>query len=108
MGRKSLRLYVLGRQWKFSVISADAFVRRFKEESAGVTVPDSLEVVINEEEFTLQTVDHEIWHIAMDSMCISSARLSTEQFEEVTAEVHAVYGDTLRKLGKLIYSHFKD
>lgn len=89
------------------MLDADAFARRFGQQLSGITVPDKQEIVVNEEQFTLNTIRHELFHAALDGMCLTSARLKRDQLEEVSCEVYATYGTSLNRLARQIYNHFR-
>lgn len=98
---------ILGRRWKVSVLSSEAFNKRFKEDLAGITLPLSLEIVVNAEELTLATIRHETWHAVLDGLCVSTADLTPHQFEEINAELFAIHGESLLKFCRKLYAVLK-
>jgi hypothetical protein len=66
-------------------------------EAAGVTLPDSREIVFHLDELNLGTVIHELVHAYYDGLCVSSAELTNDQVEEVFAELFAVHGPCIIK-----------
>lgn len=93
----------MGRTWKISAITAEAYVRRFKDEYAGITLPVSAEIVINREDLTVATIAHELVHAALDGLCVSAASLNASQQEEVYCELFALHGDSLLRLAKKLH-----
>lgn len=102
------KVKILGRPWKVSVLEGDKFLRRFKEEAAGFTLPDSMEIVIHEDEFNLKTIRHELLHAYYDGLCVSSADLTHHQIEEIFCELIAEHGESILKQAKHLYKDLKD
>jgi len=103
-----MKFEALNRDWTVTVLSADDFKRRFDDEAAAFTLPDSNEVVFSEDGLCLATVVHELTHCYYDSLCVSSAELTPHQIEEVFAEMFAIHGEKMLKLAKKIYYEIKD
>lgn len=98
-----LKVRILDRDWKFTVLSGDSFQRQFKEQADGFTFADTREVVLNEDELSLDLVLHELTHVFFDSMCVSSAALDLNQQEEVFAVMNETYGAHMHRLARKIY-----
>lgn len=92
-----MNIDILGSRWHVSVLEADTFTKRYGA-AAGVTIGTFRKIVINEEDLTFGTVAHEIWHAALDSVCVSTASLKPPQLEEVTCELFALHGVALARL----------
>lgn len=101
-----MKVLILGRKWTVAVLSGDLFKKRFEDEAAAFTLPESREIIICEDEFSLDTVRHEVWHSYYASLCVASATLSAEQVEEVSAELYALHGPEMDVMSRRIFKHF--
>lgn len=99
---------ILGRPWKITSLSQEAFIKRFKDEYAGITVPLTREVIINQEDCTLGTVVHEMTHAYIASLCTHSANLTGDQQEEVYCELMALHGTSILSVSKKIYKLLRE
>lgn len=103
-----MKIDVLGRDWKISVLDADQFEKRFGSVDAGITTPETKEIVICADDVFVTTIAHELTHAFYDSLCISSAHLKRDQIEEVFCELLAVHGETILKMAKGICKALQD
>lgn len=106
--RKIIRVQILGREWRVSLLEGDAFVRAYGKEDAGITLPDSMEIVFHADELLLPTIRHELFHAAYAACCVTSASLKMEQQEEVFADIFAHHSPYLVKLANWLFQELKD
>lgn len=105
---KKITIKVLERKWKVTLLDPDDFHRRFKEDAKGFTLTDTKEIVfVDDEDFTLGVVIHELVHAYFDGICTASAFLTLDQQEESFAEMFETYGISLIKLARRLYRELK-
>lgn len=102
-----MKISILGRTWKITAIEPEAFIRRFEDELAGITLLPTREIVINADELNLSTVIHEITHAYIGSLCVSSASLTEDQYEELFCELMSLHGANLIALSKTLLSSLR-
>ena len=101
------RLKILDRSWSIGVLTAHQFKLRFDQEDDGITLPETRQMYIHEEALNLATIKHELIHAYYDGLCLSSAMLTTEQQEEVFAELLATYGSIIMSQARSILKELK-
>jgi hypothetical protein len=108
MARSQIKVNILGRSWKVSVIDGDAFLKRFGEALDGICMPELLEIVYCADDLNLETVVHELVHGWYAGLCTGTTELSGEQMEEIFAEMFSRYGAQILKAGEALYKELKD
>jgi hypothetical protein len=103
-----IKLNILGHDWKIFTHEADDFCRKYDESDAAFTLPAEKEIHFNLEELTLIVTKHELWHAFRAEMCTSSALLSAEQEEEVSAELFANNSDKILRIARHLYKEIKN
>lgn len=104
-----IKIKVFEDTWKIILLSEEEFVRRLKSPGlSGLTDSVHKQVFINEEDCTLETTKHEMFHVFKYYTCTNSASLTETQMEEVFCDLFAVHGDKINKLAKHIYNELKD
>lgn len=90
--------------WTIKVLDEDRFIKLYGDGLEAVTLPEYKVIYLNEEEVTLNTIRHELFHAYYSNLCVSAACLSDRQTEEVAAELFCKHGDTILKQSKYIYA----
>ncbi len=103
-----VELKILGQPWTVFLLEEEAFIKRCGDRDAAITYGKSREIVFNEAELSRNTVWHELFHGFLSEMCITSAGLSADQFEEVAAELFGEHGDKIIRLGRKLYKELRD
>ena len=93
--------------WEFKVEDPDRFERNHPG-CAGITIEDGKKVLFAEDEFGIDVVLHELWHVYRSELCTSAANLTRQQEEEVSAELFAQQAIKMVRLARRIYKELKD
>jgi len=102
--KKQTEMLIKEIQWSFILLDNGAYCSKHGKDSHGITVSDTLTVYFNKKWFSERLVRHELFHAYMASCCINSTNdLSSEDMEEIAAEVYEFHAKTLDIKSKEIY-----
>lgn len=91
-------------QWHFVLLDNGAYCSKHGKDSHGITKSENLTVYFNKKYFSERLVRHELFHAYMASCCINSCNdISSEDMEEIAAEVYEFHAETLNKKSLQIY-----
>lgn len=97
---------IKGLDWKFYAQSATAYTRKHGKDSHAITYTKDREVFFNANTLAPEYVRHEIFHAYICSCSINSSDLSTDQMEEVAAEIYGEHGPEMDLLTDQILNFF--
>lgn len=103
-----MEVLIIGDKWKIIIMEEDAFVRRFGNDTAAITILEDRKIYFHHNDFTKEIIRHEIYHAALFQTCTESASLTNDQFEEVACDVFGRFGPRLNRLANLIYKELKE
>lgn len=103
-----IKLKILDVNWNIHLWHPDKFDKEFKDEEAAVTLTGLNKVIFNIDELSLTIVKHELWHCFRSSLCTHAAKLSSDQEEEISAELFAVHGDYIIRMSRQLYKSLKN
>lgn len=104
---EKISFHILGEKWTAFYHEDDKYVRRHGNDSEAVAILEKREIHFNAEDFSPIVVRHEIWHGFCHFQVISSAYLTTDQTEEVYAEMFGRWGEDMLKISRKLYNYFK-
>jgi hypothetical protein len=103
---KTLTLNIKGRDWVFQVLPEKAYVKKFNDDSMAITIEKEKSVYFNKPDFNLVTIRHELLHVLVFSSLVESSELSSEQMEELCAEITGEHGLEIIVWSEKILNHF--
>jgi hypothetical protein len=93
--------------WTIKPLSEDKFIKLFGDSIEAITMEQYKTIYLNEEDYTLQTIKHELAHAYYSCLCTGPANLTAGQVEEVWCEMVARYGDVILKQAKFLYKQLR-
>lgn len=98
---KTVRFTFKGDLWNVYLVPADEMEHLAGDADVPAYVePIDQEIYFSDDsELNLANVLHELWHVAFSYQYIASANLTSDQTEEVSAEVFSTDGEKLVRLG---------
>lgn len=103
-----IKLNILGQDWKIHLHSDEDFCSKYGEADAAFVLPSIREAHFNDDEISLLVIKHEVWHIFRAALCTSSASLTSDQEEEISAELFGTHGDHMLRMSRNLYKALKE
>lgn len=103
-----IQINILESIWNISILDEEKYILDHSDTDAAHTIPSLNEVVFNEAELNLIVVKHELWHAWRASLCTTSANLTADQEEEISAELFSHHGDKINRMARKLYRILKD
>ena len=90
----SIVISIKGRDWKFTLVQDKRYDKLYNSEeegegSAAITLPTIYEVHFRKSNWDIVTIRHELLHVLYNMSLVSSTNLSTEDVQELCAEIVA-------------------
>lgn len=107
---KTIRFTYKGDVWNVYLVPADEMVQLAEDDDTPAFVePSNKEIFFSDDsELNLSNILHEMWHVAFSYQYIDSAGLSSDQTEEVSAEVFSMEAEILLLLGHDLLKALKE
>lgn len=106
---RSIKIAIKGSEWTFNLLSYITYTKKHGDDSCGITSRLTKTVDFLDKHWLIATLHHEIFHVMLAETATDSANLSTDQLEEVAAEIYAkhVY-DMLTIADKIAYEFMRE
>lgn len=102
-----IEINILEAKWKVYIMDEEQYITEHSDADAAHTIPALNEIVFNESELNLIVVKHELWHAWRASLCTTSADLTADQEEEISAELFSHHGDKINRMARTLYKELK-
>ena len=90
--------------WTFKLVSEKTLNKHFGDDWAAAFVePKNHRAYFCKEDFSIDIVRHELWHVFFSHTYTDSATLDAAQVEEVSADLFAAQGKEMWELADFIY-----
>jgi len=105
---KSYSLYIKDVLWTFRVLTHEEYKKTHGDDSQAITQYEHKRVDFDADKLVLSLVRHELLHVYVDScMLYSTTSISSEDKEEIIAEILEYHMNDYLKYGKEIYKKIK-
>jgi len=95
-------------EWSFQILENEAFENKHGKGAHGITDKEEFEVDFRFTSFSLKLVKHEVFHTYVGSCCIGSIdNLNSDDMEEISAEIHELHDEDMKKLATKVYNSLK-
>jgi len=98
-----LRFKVLGKSWRLRVLPGPKYRKKHGLDSVAITRMHKRTVDLSPLGVDLETISHELVHVYMHEMCITSMEISLSDQEEFFAELLSRRGYELLDLAKHLH-----
>ena len=102
-----IKVKVMGQDWKVYLHTPEKFERKTDSSDAAFVLPELREAHFNSGDLTREVVCHEVWHMWRAGLLTNSARLDTDQEEEMSAELFACHADKMLRFARALYKELK-
>ena len=85
----------------------EKFEKKCGPGTAAITIGETRCIIFSEDSVDLATVIHECVHAYYSDLCVGSADLTSDQIEEVFAEMFSQYGDEIIKQSRKLLKALK-
>jgi len=89
----SITLNIKGRDWRFLLLTDRRYDKLHnpdpEQASQGVTIPTTYEVHFRKSSWDVVTIRHELFHVLFNMSLLSSTDLTTDNLQEISAEIVA-------------------
>jgi hypothetical protein len=94
---------ILGKRWKVRRLCPASFKRLYGADTDAIChlTPDR-KIDFRSDKLIITTIRHEVTHAMLSELCIGSAELSREAFEEVVAEMVGEHGPELLSISRRV------
>lgn len=103
---KHFSAQIKGHEWKFFAQTASTYKRKHGNDSHAITYTKEREVYFKINELSPDYCRHEIFHCYIASCSTNSASLTTDQMEELCAELFGEHGAEMNLLVDQILNFF--
>lgn len=104
--KRVFKQLIKGIEWEFHSLSNASYVRRHGNDSGAITYTNDHDVFFNSSHFSPGIVRHEVFHTYIASSGTNSASLTSDQMEELCAEIYQSHGPEMDLLVDKILEFF--
>lgn len=105
--KQKVRFDILGKKWKLFTMTARDYKKEWGKDSVAVTETKQRKIYLSPGGVELCTIIHELVHAYVAELCLSSTSMSTDDLEEVFAELMASRGQELLDLATYALSRIE-
>lgn len=96
---EKLKFEILGKKWSLKVLTPKKYVKKHGYDSVAITLGWKRKIFIHGKGIDKETLVHELVHAFLHELCLKSTNdISTDDLEEIFAELMAKYGMELLNL----------
>ena len=102
---KPLKITIKDIPWTVQAIPEQMYLLAIGSDSMGVTDKNTREITLSRAHLSTELIRHELFHAYCSSCCIDSThQLTTDDFEEIAAEIVGYHAEDICKTAKKLYN----
>lgn len=103
-----INISIKGEKWKVFVFESEEFVNKFGEGMEGFTDTKRKQIFFDSEDLDQEVIRHELVHGYVSALRLEAASLTSDQLEEIYAELFAKDGPAIIKQASALFSKLRD
>lgn len=104
---KKYKIKIMGTEWQYFLYREEEFNKTHDdcEDSGAITLPGLKQMCFIEEYINIGTIRHEVRHAFTSELCLDSANLDLEQFEEIQCTLDECKWNEMNEVSTTIYEN---
>lgn len=102
--KKVIKFEIMGKKWQLHIYNTKKYKKRNGKGSVAITFINQRLIELSPFGTDRESITHELWHAYLGEICIHSADLEDDNFEEICAELFAKRGVEILLLSDKVYS----